>query len=190
MLLYLFLFLSFAQVGLFGLGSDAGAQALLEHEVITLHHWLTPGQMADMMAFCRLLPGGTGVNAATLSGSLAAAGQFGFGGAVLASLLSVIGLVLPAAAWTAIISKIQSIGKFDNIFECVMTLLRPLVPGLAVAAAIIMMRAENFGNPMTTPWDFWVSVFLFVATLIGVGVYRFHAGFMVLLCGVAGWILF
>lgn len=190
MLLFLLLFLSFAQVGFFGLGGDAGAQAVLEHEAITLHHWLTPGQMADLMTFCRVLPGGTGVSAATLTGSLAGAARFGFGGAVAASIVAVMGLVLPAVTWTAIVGKIQSLGKYSHIFGCVMTLLRPLVPGLIAAAAILMMREENFGNPAVTPWDFGVSVFLFTATLIGVGVYRVNAAFMVLLCGLAGWLLF
>ena len=65
MLIYLFLFLSFTQMGLFGLGGSLGTQALLEHDLITLHKWLTPAQMADLMVFCRALPGGTGINAAT-----------------------------------------------------------------------------------------------------------------------------
>lgn len=83
MLLFLFLLLSFLQVGFLGIGGNASAQALLEHEVITLHHWLTPGQMADLMAFCRILPGGTGINTATLASTLAASSQFGFWGNTL-----------------------------------------------------------------------------------------------------------
>ena len=73
MLAFLFLFLSFAQVGLLGLGGSAGSQALLEHELLTLHHWLSPEQLADLMVFCRTLPGGTGLNAAVLGGSAASA---------------------------------------------------------------------------------------------------------------------
>ena len=53
-----------------------------------------------------------------------------------------------------------------------------------------MMRGDNFGSPTQSPWDFWVSLFLFVCTLLGVAVFRFHAAFMVLLCGLAGWVLF
>lgn len=70
-----------------------------------------------------------------------------------------------------------------------MVVLRPLVPGLIAAAAIIMMRTDNFGSPSTTPWDFWVSIFLFLSTLIGVGYYHINALFMVVLCGITGWIL-
>lgn len=189
MLIYLFLFLSFLQVGAFGLGGNAGAQALLEHEAITLHHWLSPAQMADLMVFCRTLPGGTGLNAATLSGSLAAAAKFGFWGCAAASAVSVAGLALPAVAWTAVARRFKDKLKGNGLFECALVLLRPLVPGLIAGAAILMMRAENFSTPGETPWDFGVSLFLFVSTLVGVGLYRFNAVFMILLCGVAGWIL-
>lgn len=78
-MLFLLLMFSFAQVGFLGIGSSVGSQAFLEHEVITLHRWLTPSQMADLMVFCRALPGGTGINTATLTGFLAASARFGFG---------------------------------------------------------------------------------------------------------------
>ena len=51
-------------------------------------------------------------------------------------------------------------------------------------------RADTFGTPSTTPWDFMVSIFLFLATLIGIGVYKFNALFMVVLCGLAGCVLY
>ncbi len=189
MWIYLFLFLSFLQVSLLGIGGYASAQALLEHEVVTLHHWLTPEQMGNLMAFCRMLPGGTGLNTATLTGALAASAQFGVWGCIASAVLSVLALVLPSALWTAVFVRLQERRKYKTFYDCAMTVLRPLVPGLVAAAAILMMRGDNFGTPSTTPWDFWVSVFLFFATLIGVGVYRFNALFMVVLCGVAGWML-
>ena len=69
-------------------------------------------------------------------------------------------------------------------------LLRPLVPGLIAAAALLLMNTENFGSPTESPWQLGVSIFLFLAALIGMGIYKIHAGVMILLCGIAGWILF
>lgn len=189
MLPLILLFLSFMQIGFLGIGGSPGAQALLEHEVITLHHWLTPAQMADLMVFCRALPGGTGVNAATLTGYLSTCARFGFWGAVGASLLSVVSLVIPSALWTTLIVRLQKNKSFGSWIDCVMVVLRPLVPGLIAAAAIIMTRRDIFSSLQTNPWDFGVSVFLFVAALVGTGLYRFNAVFMVILCGVAGCIL-
>lgn len=188
MFVYLFLFISFFQVGMLGIGSSAGAQALLEHEVITLHHWFTPEQMANFMFLCRLFPGSTGFNTAVVSGCVAAS-PLGFWGCVCAAFTSVAGLVIPSFLWTTLYAKLQEQRKYRSFYECVMVVLRPLIPGLIASAAIIMMRADSFGSPTTTPWEFLVSVFLFVATLVGVMVYRFNALFMIFLCGIAGWIL-
>lgn len=191
MLLYLFLFLTFLQLGFFSIDGNVVAQAILEHDLLLLHRWLTPDQLGDLMVFCRTLPGGTALNAASMSGYLAAtAAKMGFWGCILASVTGVVGLVVPALTWTAVIERIQKQVQLKGLYDCVMILLRPLVPGLILAAAIMMMKPENFGSPTTTPWEFGVSVFLFLATIIGNQVYHFNAGFMVLLCGIAGWILF
>ena len=190
MLIYLFLFLSFTQMGLFGLGGSLGTQALLEHDLITLHKWLTPAQMADLMVFCRALPGGTGINAATLTGYLAAASRMGFWGCTFASLISLVSLALPSALWTYLFSLWQKNQSYKHLLDCALVLLRPLVPGLIAAAAILLMRPDTMGSPALNPWQFGVSIFLFVATLIGTLLYRFNGGFMIILAGIAGWILF
>lgn len=189
MLLFLFLLLSFFQVGFFSLGADAGAQALLEHEIITSHHWMTPGQMADFMAFCHFLPGGTAVNAATLCGPLSAASHYDFWSGVGGSLLALAGLCVPSFIWTSLFSRLHRSRPFSDLAECALVLLRPLVPGLIVGAALIMCRSDIFGSFETSPWELGVSLFLFLSTLAGVGFFRFNGGFMILLCGLAGWLL-
>ena len=176
-------------MSLFGVGSNAGTQALLEHEIITLHHWISPEQLSNLMVFCRTIPGGTGLNTATMVGSLSTVARFGFWGSLVASAISVIGLSLPAALWAWLITAFKKSGKKSILIESFMTLLRPLVPGLIAAAAILMMTADNFGSPTMHPWQFCISVFLFLATLIGTSCYRFNAFFMILICGIAGCIL-
>ena len=177
-------------MGFLGIGSNAGSQALLEHEVITLHHWITPDQLSNLMVFCRTIPGGTGLNTATMVGSLSTVARFGFLGSLLASIISVIGLSLPAALWSWIIISFKKSGKRSILFDSFMSLLRPLVPGLIAAAAILMMKTENFGSPSENTWQFGISIFLFFTTIIGVHVYHFKPFFMILLCGIAGCILF
>lgn len=189
MLSFVLIFLSFFQVGLLGIGGYASAQALLEHEVVTLHHWLTTAQFADLMVFCRMLPGGVGLNTATLSSAMVVSGNWGIVGSIVASVIALTGLCVPSCLWTAFYSHIQKREKYKDFFDCAMVVLRPLVPGLIIAAALMLMRADVFTSLETTPWTFGVSVFLCIATLIGTGIYRFNALFLVLLCGVAGWIL-
>lgn len=189
MLIFLFIFLSFFQVGAFGIGGSAGAQAMLEHEAITLHHWLTPAQLSDLMTFCRALPGGTGVNTATLSGFLATTGKFGFWGCAGASVLGVAALAIPSALWTEIICRCRNNARLTRLLGSAMPVLRPLIPGLVIGAALLLMRSETMGSLATTPWHFWISCLLCLTTLVGTGIYRVNGTFMILLCGVAGWLL-
>lgn len=188
MLVYFYLFLSFLQVSMLGIGGNASSQALLEHEVITLHHWLTPEQMANFMFVCRLFPGNTGYNTAILS-SCVATSALSFWGCLLACITSTIAIVAPSCIWTSLYAKLQEKHQYKSFYDCAMVVLRPLIPGLIAAAAIIMMRADNFGSINTTPWDFGVSIFLFLSTLFGVLYFKINSMFMIVLCGIAGWIL-
>ena len=190
MLIYLFLLLSFTQVTLFGLGGDPAAQALLEHETLTLHKWLTPDQLTDLMTMSRCLPGGSIFNTAVLTGYTATVGAFGNWGGVAGSLVSALGLIWPAVLWAECAERLRKNEKIQLHIDCILVLLRPLVPGLIAAAALLLMNTENFGSPTESPWQLGVSIFLFLAALIGMGIYKIHAGIMILLCGIAGWILF
>lgn len=189
MLVFLFLFLSFFQVGLMGLGGNAGAQALLEHEAITLHGWLSPAQMADLMALGRLLPGGTALNTAAICSTHATLAYASWWMTACAGLASLLGLSAPALLWTGFSERILHNPRVKHLKPYVMNLLRPLMPGLIIGAALMMVRTETFGVSTLTPWELGVNIFLFLSTIIGVMVYRFNAGFMVILCGIAGWIL-
>lgn len=189
MLALLFLFLSFYQLGIFSYGGNAASMAVLEHETVVLHRWFTPEQLADIMTLSRALPGGTGVNAATLSGYAASGGQFGFWGTAAFCAVGVVALCLAAATWTYIVSRLNDHQLTRNVLNCVLVLLRPLVPGLIAAAALTMMTEGNFSSPSTSPWHFWVSIFLAVSTFVGIKVYRINATFMVVLCGIAGVVL-
>lgn len=188
-MLFFYLFLSFFFIGLVGFGGPDSLQAFLESEIVVRRHWLTPDQYADLLAMGRLLPGEQGVNAATLAGWLAAVGTFGSGSAAAASAVATGALALPSLLWTAVASRFRFHHGTAAVKESMLHLLRPLVPGLMLAAILLIAKPENFGSPVATPWQFWISVFLFFATLMGSLVYRFNALFLVLLSGVAGWIL-
>lgn len=189
MLPILLLVLSFAQVGFFGIGGDASAQCLMEHEVLTLHRWLSPEQLADLTTMCRALPGGNIVNAAALTGALTTGARIGFWGSVGGGAVCVLALCAPSVVWTYLLERITQTAQGKSITDCVLTLLRPLVPGLVVAAAMLMMNAGNFGSTDVSPWQFWISLLLFTATLVGNLVFRINTTVLVVLCGIAGMIL-
>ena len=67
--------------------------------------------------------------------------------------------------------------------------LRHAVVGLLAAATLLLCTRENFSMPTENPWQFWISVFLFIAAFIGVKVVKINPIHMICYCGIAGLLL-
>ena len=73
----------------------------------------------------------------------------------------------------------------QNIFNG----LRPAVVGLLAAATLLLCTKENFSTPSENPWQFWISVFLFLATFVGTKVFKINPIKMIVMAGFAGLLL-
>ena len=67
--------------------------------------------------------------------------------------------------------------------------LRPAVVGLLAAATILLLDKENFGDPSVNPWQFVVSVLLFVATFYGTYKMKVNPIHMIGYAAIAGLVL-
>ena len=67
-LVFLKLFWSFAQVGLFSFGGGMAAMPLIQSQVVDLHQWLTLTEFTDLVTIAEMTPGPIAVNAATFVG--------------------------------------------------------------------------------------------------------------------------
>ena len=76
-MIYLQLFWSFFQIGLFSIGGGYAAMPLIQNQVVDLHHWLTMTEFTDLITISQMTPGPIAVNSATFVGIQIA----GFGGA-------------------------------------------------------------------------------------------------------------
>lgn len=187
---YLYLLLSFLQIAIFGYGGADALFAFVEHEVVVRHEWLTSAQMADVIALSRITPGAGVMNIATLTGYAVLVQQFGVGAAVGGSALATLACALPSIGFATLTERMRNAEKWRSTFDSILVVMRPIIPGLIAAAALLLINADSFGPPATHPWQFGVSLFLALATLVGTTLYRFHPVFMLLLCGIAGWLLF
>ncbi len=188
-MVYLFLFLGFFFVGFTALGGVNVLPAFLQSLLVTRWGWLSSAQFADLMALCLVCPGALGINAAVWGGYAAVSGTMGFWSAVGGSVVGLTGISLPSICSVAAINKFKRNAWVLLVKGSVLSFLRLLLPGILAAGALMLMNEENFGNLETTPWQFGVSLFLFISTLVGTVIYRFNALFMVFLCGLAGWLL-
>ena len=188
-MIFLTLFLSFFFIGLAGFGGYYSLLAFLQETLVEQYGWLSSAEFADIVVFSQTMPGSALLNAATWGGYAATNGTMGFWPAMGGSALALIGLSAPAFLWTALAIHFKKNRWVKNVAKQVVTLLRIVVPGLIAAAALLLVNEETFGSPTTDAWHFGISIFLFLATLVGPTLYRINALLMVLLCGTAGWIL-
>lgn len=167
-MIYLYLFFTFFQIGLFGFGGGYGMLSLIQTETVIQHHWLTSAEFTNIVAISQMTPGPIGINSATYCG-YAAVHNAGYGMwmSVLGSVVATTALVLPSLVLMILISKMfmkyMNTEPVQNIFSG----LRPAVVGLLAAATLLLMNEENFGSMVGNPWQFWISIALFIATFIG-----------------------
>ena len=167
-MIYLYLFFTFFQIGLFGFGGGYGMLSLIQTETVIQHHWLTSAEFTNIVAISQMTPGPIGINSATYCG-YAAVHNAGYGMwmSVLGSVVATAALVLPSLVLMILISKMfmkyMNTEPVQNIFNG----LRPAVVGLLAAATLLLMNEENFGSMVGNPWQFWISIAKFIATFIG-----------------------
>ena len=189
-LLYLKLFWTFFQIGLFGFGGGYAMISMIQGEVVGRHHWMTNGEFTDIVAISQSTPGPIGVNSATYVGytSLINAGYAPVWGA-LGSLIATFAVVLPSLILMLAISRFFMKYKNHPAVEQTFMGLRPAVIGLLAAASLLLMNAENFSTPGQNPWQFFISVGLFLFAFIGQQVYKMNPILLLVLCGLSGLLL-
>ena len=67
--------------------------------------------------------------------------------------------------------------------------LRPTVVGLLAAAALMLMNRENFGSMYDSPWQFFISIALFVSTFVGTYYIKINPIKMICYAAFAGLVL-
>jgi len=63
-MIYLQLFLSFLQVGMFSFGGGYASMPLIQGQVVTGHHWLSMSEFTDLITISQMTPGPIAVNSA------------------------------------------------------------------------------------------------------------------------------
>lgn len=167
-MIFLSLFLTFLQIGLFGFGGGYGMLSLIQSETVVRHAWLTSAEFTNIVAISQMTPGPIGINSATYCGYTAVRNA-GYGElmGVLGSATATLALVLPSFVIMVLVCRMFMKYIHSQPVQSVLSGLRSAVVGLIGAAALLLMNAENFSSPLQNPWQFGVSIALFVATYVG-----------------------
>lgn len=189
-MIFLELFVTFFCIGLFGFGGGYGMLSLIQAETVVHHHWLTSAEFTNIVAISQMTPGPIGINSATYCGYTAVHNAgFNMGIAVLGSATATFALVLPSLILMTLIAKMFMKYMNTSVVQSVFLGLRPAVVGLLAAATLLLCNTENFGNPGSNPWQFWISIALFVATFVGTKFLKINPIRMIVYAAFAGLLL-
>lgn len=189
-MIYLKLFITFFQIGLFGFGGGYGMLSLIQTEVVLHHKWMTSAEFTNIVAISQMTPGPIGINSATYCGYTTVYNESANTlAAVMGSAIATFALVLPSLILMILISKMFMKYMNTPVVQSVFNGLRPTVVGLLAAATLLLMNAENFGSPVDNPWQFWISIALFAVTFFGTKVVKVNPIRMIVYAAFAGLLL-
>ncbi len=185
------LFFTFLRIGIFSFGGGLAMTALIQHEVVEEHGWLTTQEFTDVVATSQITPGPVGINIATYTGYVAVvkAGYpvwLGIAGAFLASF----SVVLLPVLLMFVVYRFLMQHKDNPTVATVLKTLRITVVGLVTAAALLLMTPETFGTLQDSPRQFLCSAAIFATVCFASVRFKTSPILLILLSGVAGFILY
>lgn len=188
-MIFLLLFITFFEIGLFGFGGGYGMLSLIQTETVVHHHWLTSAEFTNIVAISQMTPGPIGINTATYCG-YTAVHNAGYGEltAMLGSFTATFALVLPSFVLMILISKMLMRYMNTPLVQSVFTGLRPAVVGLLAAATLLLLTPDNFSTP-ENPWYFYISIAIFVSSFIGTFYVKVNPIKMIVMAAFAGLLL-
>lgn len=165
------LFGAFARIGLGAFGGGMPAIQLLSHEVVEVHRWLSPAQMAEVVALAEMTPGPVVVNAATFIGYRVA----GVAGAALATF----SVLLPASLFLSLFLLLRRLSSANAWARKLATALQPGILALIAAAVWSLGKAAIQG------WIFGLFATASFFVLL-CGKEKVHPALLILLFGLLG----
>lgn len=189
-MIFLYLFITFFEIGLFGFGGGYGMLSLIQHETVEHWHWLSSSEFTDIVAVSQMTPGPIGINSATYCGYTAVSNAgYSSSMAVFGSAVATLALVLPSLILMILISRMFMRYMNTHTMQSVFNGLRPAVVGLLGAATLLLMTPENFSLPTVNPWQFFISCGLFAATFYGTYFLKINPIRMTIYAALAGLVL-
>lgn len=181
-MIYLQLFLSFLQVGLFSIGGGYATMPLIQNQVVELHPWLTLQEFTDLITISQMTPGPIAVNSATFVGIRIA----GIPGAIVATL----GCITPALILVSLLAFVYNKYKDISVLQNVLSCLRPVVVSLILGAGLSILALVLFNGqtPDVQVVD-WVGTGSFAVAFLLLRKFKWNPILTMCLCGAAELVL-
>ena len=164
--------------------------ALIEREIVG-PGWISQQMFTDIVAISQMTPGPIGINSATYIGYVTpGAASIAFSSplfGVLGSILCTLVVVVPSYILTLYTSHFIARHKESAIVKGVFLGLRKVVVGLIASAALLLMNSANFGYEQI---DIIKSIIICVIAFVLVYFAKLHPIIIILIAGLAGYIIY
>ena len=127
-MIYLELFWSFFQIGLFSIGGGYAAMPLIQAQTVELNSWLSMSEFIDLVTIAEMTPGPIAVNAATFVGTRIA-GPFG-------AICATVGCIFPSLFIVSLLSWVYTKYRNLSVLQKILGTLRPAVVALIASAGV------------------------------------------------------
>lgn len=185
MIIYLELFWSFFQVGLFSFGGGYAALPLIQEQIMEAHKWLTQTEFMDVLTISQMTPGPIAINAATFVGTKVA----GLPGSIVAT----IGCITPSCIIVLVLATLYYKYKGLTMVQGIIKGLRPAVVALIASAGLSIFMTAIFNKdtfPIQASDISWIAVALFGLCLFILRKFKWNPIYVMLLAGAAGVIIY
>lgn len=158
-MIYLSLFWSFFQIGLFSIGGGYAAMPLIQRQVVELNAWLTMEQFGDIITISQMTPGPIAINSASFVGIQV--------GGIPGALVATLGCVVPSCLVVMLLAFIYYKYRTLTVVQGVLSALRPAVVAMIASAgmALLLPAFWGEGSAVSLRGTDWVSVIIFAGAL-------------------------
>lgn len=187
-MIYLQLFWSFFQIGLFSIGGGYAAMPLIQKQIVDLNHWLTMNEFVDVITISQMTPGPIAINSSTFVGIRI--------GGIWGAIVATTGCIAPSCI--IVLTLAYFYFKYKNmwVIQGVLNGLRPAVVSLIGSAALSILlltlfngSAETWFNISFSKLDVSMTILSVIAFVI-LTKFKTDPIFIMLGSGVIGLILY
>jgi chromate transporter len=184
-MIYLQLFWSFFQIGLFSFGGGYAAMPLIRNQIVNIHGWLDMNAFSDIITISQMTPGPIAVNSATFVGIRMAG--------ILGAIVATAGCVLPSTIIAIVLVKLYYKYREMSVMKGIMNGLRPAVVAMIASAGLSILTLSIWqGNGFSLSLENvdFIAVGIFILSLIILRIFRPNQIIVMIGAGIIGCIAY
>lgn len=177
-MIYLLLFISFLQIGLFSFGGGYAAIPLIQGQIVSAHHWLSMDEFTHLVTISQMTPGPIAINAATFVGIKIG----GLPGAAVATL----GCIFPSCIIVTLLAKFYVRYRSVHMMQGILATLRPAVVAMIASAGISILVSAFWGSgaAITLEGTNWWLVAIFALCFVLLRQFKWSPVLVMVMAGV------